>query len=217
MAARNYEAIMEHVFEFEGGYVDHPRDPGGSTNMGITIGTLRDYQGRPVSKADVKALTKAEAREIYRRRYWNPVHGDALPSGVDLCVMDSAVNSGTGRGAKWLQRAVGVEADGAIGPKTLAAVGSVPAATIINRMCDDRMDFLRGLKTWPTFGKGWTRRVKAVRQRALVMAESKPVAAPTPRPADPVAIPKETGLPWAVVAIGVAVVAAAAAAIIIGV
>lgn len=182
MAAENFELIMDQIFRHEGGYVDHPSDPGGATNMGITIGTLRDYRGTAVTKADVRSLTKAEAREIYRKRYWDVVSGDELPSGVDLCTMDSAVNSGPSRGARWLQRAVGADPDGAVGTRTLSAVEGVEPSVIVNRMCDDRMNFLRGLKTWPTFGRGWTRRVEEVRAMALELAKAPVViTAPTPR------------------------------------
>lgn len=183
MAADNFALIMDQIFRHEGGYVDHPRDPGGATNMGITFATLRDYRGKDITKADVKSLTKTEAHEIYRKRYWEPVSGDELPSGVDLCVMDSAVNSGPSRGARWLQRAVGAKADGKIGTMTLAACEGIEPATIVNRMCDDRMNFLKGLSTWGTFGRGWTRRVEEVRAMALELAKAPvTIAIPTQRP-----------------------------------
>lgn len=197
MSAGNFETIMDHIFRHEGGYVDHPSDPGGATNMGVTIGTLRDYRGAAVTKDDVRNLTKAEAREIYRKRYWDLISGDELPSGIDLCTMDSAVNSGPSRGAKWLQRALGVKADGRIGTVTLAAAESAEAAVIIERMCDDRMDFLRSLSTWGTFGIGWTRRVEAVRSLALTLAKDAPE--PVARPAQPISpeeIHKTNNEPW---------------------
>lgn len=185
MAAENFDRIMDEIFRHEGGYVDHPSDPGGATNMGITIGTLRDWRGRAVTKQDVRSLTKAEAGEIYRKRYWDAVCGDELPSGVDLCAMDSAVNSGPSRGARWLQRAVGADADGKIGTKTLAAADAADPITTVQRMCDDRLAFLKGLGTWGTFGRGWARRVESVRSEALALARdsaSVVVPAPTPRP-----------------------------------
>jgi lysozyme family protein len=195
MAAQNFETIMDHVFRYEGGYSDHPSDPGGATQMGITIGVLGEYRGKPVTKAEVKALTKEEARAIYRKRYWDVISGDELPSGVDLVTMDSAVNSGPGRGAKWLQRAVGVKADGQIGTATLSAIETANAVTTVERMCDDRLAFLKGLKTWGTFGKGWSRRVDDVRAAARELAEdggipltpapAAPVVQPTPAPAAP--------------------------------
>jgi lysozyme family protein len=189
MAAENFNRIMDEIFRHEGGYVDHPRDPGGATNMGITIGTLRDWRGKAVTKDDVRRLTKDEARTIYRKRYWDAVCGDELPSGVDLCAMDSAVNSGPSRGARWLQRAVGADADGQIGTKTLSAADAADPTVTVQRMCDDRLSFLKGLGTWSTFGKGWARRVESVRSLALELAAaaSAPVVVappvPTPRPA----------------------------------
>jgi len=190
MAAKNFPEIMDHIFKFEGGYVNHPSDPGGATNMGITIGTLRSFRGTAVTIADVKALKKSEAMEIYRKNYWDKISGDELPSGVDLCTMDSAVNSGPGRGAKWLQRAVGVKADGGIGTTTLSAVETADPETTIKRMCEDRMNFLKGLSTWGTFGKGWGSRVAAVEKLALKLhaeddepKENQPVpVTPAPSP-----------------------------------
>jgi len=152
---------MAEVFKHEGGYVDHPRDPGGATNLGITHLTLAAHRGRKVTKADVKALGKQEAENIYRKSYWAKVHGDHLPYGLDLVAMDGAVNSGPSRGAKWLQRGVGAKADGKIGGQTIEAARAADVGAI-ERACDARMSFLRGLKHWGTFGKGWSRRVASV-------------------------------------------------------
>ena len=167
-----FQACLAEVLKHEGGYVDHPADPGGATNMGITFATLADWRGTAITKDDVRALTVAEAGEIYRARYWQPVRGDALPSGVDLAVFDYAVNSGPGRAAKALQQALGVAQDGAIGPKTLDAAAMMPPAVVIIELCRIRMAFLRSLSTWPTFGKGWTRRVDEVEAAALKAAGS---------------------------------------------
>jgi len=163
----DFEQAVKIVLEHEGGYVNHPSDPGGATNMGITIATLSDWRGRPVTKQDVRNLTVAEAGEIYRARYWQPIRGDALPPGVDLAVFDFAVNSGPSRSVSTLQRIVGVAQDGIVGPATLAAVARMPAASVILGLCDARMAFLRSLSTWGTFGKGWTARVNDVRTAAL--------------------------------------------------
>lgn len=195
----NFDACMAHIFASEGGYVDHPSDPGGATNMGITIGTLSQWRGRKVTKAEVKALTKDEAARIYAARYWKPVCGDDLPDGLDLLAFDGAVNSGPSRGAKWLQQALGVTADGKIGPKTIAAAQSTYAPAAIQRAVAFRLAFLRGLKTWPTFGKGWTARMQRLEAAALAMADHKPVAAPvTPKPAPPRDDPQAFGLAWLV-------------------
>lgn len=182
MSAANFNAVMEHVFREEGGYVDHPKDPGGATNMGITHITLSEYLGHPVTKADVKALTKAEARKIYEARYWKPTKCDDLPAGVDLIMMDGSVNSGIGRGPKWVQSALGVAADGKVGPATIAAANKANPTVIINKACDARLVFLKALKTWPTFGKGWQSRVDRVRKAALEMAKAPTYVAPSTPP-----------------------------------
>lgn len=158
---------LEEVLKSEGGYVDHPADPGGATNLGITLATLSEWRGRTVSKADVKALTVAEAGEIYRAKYWRAVRADELPAGLDLALFDCGVNSGPGRAVKLLQAALGVAQDGLLGPRTLAAVRSAKAADLVNGHCDARLAFLRGLATWPVFGKGWAARVERVRKAAL--------------------------------------------------
>ena len=166
-----FAACVAEVLRHEGGYVDHPRDPGGCTNRGITRRTLEGWRREPASCADVRALTEAEARAIYRVQYWNGVHGDELPAGIDLVAFDAAVNSGRRRAALWLQQALGVTADGVIGPRTLrAARGVNDRATVIGRACDLRLAFLRSLDTWPDFGRGWSRRVREVRAAALAMA-----------------------------------------------
>ncbi len=155
MSRKNYDACLAHVLKWEGGYVDHPKDPGGATNHGITRATLADFRGKPVSKADVKALTKNEAGRIYRFRYWNKLHGDDLPQGLDLVALDGGVNSGPSRGAKWLQKGLGVAADGDIGRETIgAALNARETVAVIQKACAARMGFLRKLRTWSTFGRG---------------------------------------------------------------
>lgn len=165
-----FDACLIEVLKHEGGYVDHARDPGGATNKGITLATLRDWRGAAVTKADVMALTTAEAGKIYRARYWNAVKGDQLPPGVDLAVFDYAVNSGPGRAARDLQAILGVAVDGAIGPKSLAAVGRTGGVTLIIELCDRRRKFLRSLASYSTFGKGWERRVDEIEAAALKVA-----------------------------------------------
>jgi lysozyme family protein len=182
---RNFERSLSLVLKHEGGFVDHPRDPGGATNLGVTIGTARrlgiDVDGDgDTDIVDIKKLRTTDAAKVYRHEYWNKVAGDKLPDGVDYAVFDFAVNSGVSRASKYLQRAVGVKTDGEIGPVTIAAAKARPAAEVIEFICDSRMDFLRDLKTWPTFGKGWTRRVAGVRAEALKLAKQPPKPDPKP-------------------------------------
>jgi len=165
----NFEMALAYVLEHEGGYVNHPRDPGGATNKGVTQAVYDGYRkmrGRGVQS--VKFISEEEVRAIYKFQYWDRVQGDMLPAGVDYAVFDFAVNSGVGRASKYLQAVVGTAQDGIIGARTVAAITS-PVATI-NALCDRRMGFLRNLKTFLTFGRGWTRRVQGVRAHALEMA-----------------------------------------------
>lgn len=166
----NFEACLKHVLQFEGGFVDHPHDPGRATNRGITIATYRAWKpGATVEQ--LKRITDKEVAEIYRAWYWQPIRGDDLPPGLDLVAFDAAVNSGPSRGAKWLQQALGTHADGKIGPMTISAAGRQYGPAVIQRACAIRMAFLRSLGTWGTFGRGWERRVNSTEALALSMAE----------------------------------------------
>ena len=188
MADTRFELCLAHVLRHEGGYVDHPADPGGATNMGITLKTLARW--RQVSpwwdlpKAEVKALSHGEASRIYRALYWNACRAGDLPSGLDLAVFDYAVNSGPDRAIRTLQAALGVVVDGQVGPLTIAAADKVNAARIINIICDRRLGFLRALKTFPTFGRGWTSRVASVRAAALAAAPATRSTSQGERPMD---------------------------------
>jgi lysozyme family protein len=166
----NFFKSLEMVLKHEGGFVDHPDDPGGATNKGITHKTYSDFLGRPLEDVDeLKNIPEEHVQLIYKQGYWDKVKGDNLPSGVDFAIFDWAVNSGPGRAAKALQKAVGATADGAIGPKTLAAVEAADAAEIIKAVADDREAFYKSLRTFNTFGKGWLRRNKETRDFALEM------------------------------------------------
>lgn len=170
---KNFRAALAHVLVHEGGYVDHPLDPGGATNFGITRRTLAAWRGvrpwRKLPKSEVQALKRREVAQIYRARYWDGVLGDKLPSGVDYAVFDFAVNSGVARAANALQRVVGARPDGIIGPMSLAAVSRHHPKTIIRRLSAHRRGFLQRLRTWKTFGRGWTARVNGVLEDALEM------------------------------------------------
>ncbi|KAF0675059.1 glycoside hydrolase family 108 protein [Profundibacterium mesophilum] len=159
----NFERVHPWVLAYEGGYVDHPKDPGGATNEGITQATYDAYRRRAgLPKLAVRHLTPAERDTIYRTQYWDTVRCDDLPAGVDFAVYDFAVNSGPARAARYLQQAAGLqgrEVDGIVGLRTLAAVAAVDPVTLIGDICGARMRFLRRLSTWGTFGRGWSRRV----------------------------------------------------------
>lgn len=164
---RNFQRALKLVLKHEGGWSDHPADPGGATNKGVTLATFRRYVKADASKADLRAITDEQVATVYYRHYWAAVMAHELPSGLDYAVFDFAVNSGPGRAAKYLQAIVGAKQDGRVGPETLKAVAKHNAGTLINSLCDRRMAFLKGLKTWPTFRKGWTTRVADVREQAL--------------------------------------------------
>lgn len=165
----NFPASLEFVLHHEGGFVDHPKDPGGVTNLGCTKSTWEKWCGHPVSVDDMKNLSPHDVMPLYRQKYWDAVKGDDLPLGVDYCVFDTAINSGPGRATKFLQEAIGVTPDGLIGPITMKAIQSADAKWLIETYCAARLKFLQELATWETFGKGWERRVNEVKKHALSM------------------------------------------------
>jgi len=203
--AMTFSIILPWVLTHEGGFVNHPKDPGGATNRGVTqrvYDGFRQRMGQP--QRSVKLISEAEVEMIYRLQYWNVIQGDRLPAGLDYAVFDYAANSGPSKAAKDLQRELGVKADGVIGQITLAAVKAVEAAgkiiDLIGRLCARRMAFLRSLSTFKHFGRGWTRRVRGdlpgfqehdigVIDRAILLARSGGVvpenAIPAPAQAAP--------------------------------
>ena len=166
----NFFKSLEMVLKHEGGFVDHPEDPGGATNKGITHKTYADFLGRPLEDvSELKNIPDEHVEKIYKTGYWDRVKADELPSGVDFCTFDWAVNSGSGRAAKALQKAVQATPDGAVGPMTLAAVKDADAEEIIKAIAKEREEFYRSLRTFETFGKGWLRRNEETRDFALEM------------------------------------------------
>ena len=170
MAEADWDSCMAFVFASEGGYVDDPLDPGGATNLGITLAELSIWRHTAVTKNDVQTLGKTEAANIDRANYWNATRCSDLPPGVDLMVFDAAVNMGIVRSARFLQQAVGADQDGSIGPNTLSAVAAADTAALIASLASERMDFYHGLTTFDHFGAGWTARVQKVSALATQMA-----------------------------------------------
>lgn len=179
--ADRFDICLAFTLRQEGGYVDDPADPGGATNMGITLATYREWSDDPnLADIQVKDLTLRTARAIYRSLYWNPLRADALPPGVDLSVFDMGVNAGIWRSARLLQLALGFtgdEVDGSIGPETLAAVDRFNAQTLVNNLADRQAAYYRSLVDFPTFGTGWLNRTEARRDAALAMIEGEPTTA----------------------------------------
>ena len=165
----NFAEALQKLLVHEGNFVNHPKDPGGMTNLGVTKAVWEEWVGHPVDEKQMKALTPVIVAPLYRAKYWDKIKGDDLPTGVDYVVFDAAVNSGPGRAAKWLQACVGVEPDGGIGPKTLAAVDAFEG-DLVEDYGKRRLSFLMDLPHWPTFGKGWSRRVAEVQKTGLDMA-----------------------------------------------
>ncbi len=157
---RNFARALALVLKSEGGWSDNPADPGGATMKGVTLANFRRYVKADASKADLRKISDEQVGTVYRRFYWDAVAGAELPGGLDYAVFDFAVNSGPGRAAKYLQAIVGAAQDGRIGPATLSAVQARPAGAVIDALCDARLAFLRRLPTWPTFGRGWSERVR---------------------------------------------------------
>lgn len=151
----NFDTAFDRILSHEGGYSNHPDDPGGETMWGVTIAVARanGYTG------PMRSMPRETAKAIYRSQYWDKVQADRMPFPVAFQVFDAAVNHGAAQAAKLLQRAAGVADDGIIGPKTLAAVASRNAAVILLLFNAEREQFYTDLKTWPSFGKGWSRRV----------------------------------------------------------
>ena len=151
----DFDLAFDRLIGHEGGYVNHPQDPGGETNWGITLRTARG-EGYTGSMRD---LTREQAREIYRTAYWQRARCDEYDGAIAFQVFDAAVNHGIGNAVRFLQRAAGVADDGVMGPVTMAAIKAMSVTDVIARFNAARLIFYTNLSTWPTFGKGWARRV----------------------------------------------------------
>ncbi|MBS0536869.1 MAG: glycoside hydrolase family 108 protein [Proteobacteria bacterium] len=182
MASKNFDRALACLLKHEGGYTNHPSDPGGPTNFGITIADYRKFVKRDATAADVKAMRVEQAKVIYRARYWDALACDDLPAGVDYAVFDYGVNSGIGRSGKVLRRLLGLaDATHGVTDDVIAAARATDASRLVEAICDERLRFLKSLKTWGVFGNGWGRRVAEVKAAALAMA-SPPAIAPPPAP-----------------------------------
>lgn len=147
----NFDEAFELLIGHEGGYVNHPNDPGGETKYGISK--------RAYPTEDIAGLTLERAKVIYRRDYWDRVEADSLPPEIRFDVFDVAVNSGVGTAVKMLQRASFAEADGVLGPRTRLAIKSMNPLVLFARINGARLAFMADLPTWPTFGRGWAKRI----------------------------------------------------------
>jgi len=169
----NFIQCLAETLKWEGGFSNHPDDPGGATNFGVIQERYDEYnkdRGQPAKS--VKKITKAEVDDIYKRYYWDKVVADSLPSGVDLVVFDFGVNSGPSRAVKYAQKLVGTDEDGVMGPVTIKAIQELSPDLFIRKYMDQRESYLRGLKTFPVFGKGWLRRTTGIRAKGLSLAST---------------------------------------------
>ena len=166
----NWDDSFAAVLKHEGGFVNHPKDPGGMTNLGVTQRAWEGYVGKPVDEAFMRKLTPEVVKPFYKAMYWDKIKGDQLPAGVDYAAYDLAVNSGVGRAAKMLQQIAGVLVDGSLGPKSMGAIRECDPEQMAESLCDMRLEFLKRLPTFETFGKGWSRRVSEVKAKATEMA-----------------------------------------------
>ena len=164
--SNKFSEALEVILHHEGGYVNHPKDPGGETNLGVTKRVYEDFGGTK----DMKDLTHEDVEPIYKKNYWDRVKGDDLPEGLDLMIFDFAVNAGTGRAAKFIQRLVNTTVDGGIGPNTLGKIKEYVVTYGIEETITSyalmRQNYYESLSTFDTFGRGWTRRVSEVTEKA---------------------------------------------------
>lgn len=166
-----FAVCLRESLKWEGGWSNHPQDPGGATMRGViqrVYNGYRDGQGLP--RRSVRLIEEHELQEIYRRNYWEAIRGSELPPGIDLAVLDFCINSGPGQAVKSLQRVLGLPRDGHLGAATMAAINRTDPADLVARYLSERERFLRALKTFPVFGKGWINRTTGIRSAALLMA-----------------------------------------------
>lgn len=183
MSAPDYDECLSRLLVHEGGYTNDAADPGGPTNFGITIADYRHYKKPNATAADVKAMRLDDAKAIYRAKYWTALNCDALPPGVDDSIFDYGVNSGIARAGKVLRQLVGLStADWHVTQDVLGAIAHRDPRALVNAINDERLAFLKSLKTWPAFGTGWSRRVSEVRAFSLSLVNS-PITVAQPRPA----------------------------------
>lgn len=184
-----FAACLSEVLQQEGGYSDNPKDPGGATNLGITRKTLAGWRKVTpwwkLAKDEVKNLQRPEAGDIYRALYWDTCGAGEAPAGLDLALFDYAVNSGPATAVKSLQRELRVKADGIFGTLTRSALETRLAeagiGALIDALCGQRLGFLGRLAGFAVFGRGWTRRVQAIRAAARASAGLSPSSTPLER------------------------------------
>lgn len=169
----NWDRCLTELLKIEGGYVNHPEDPGGRTNLGVTQRTWEAWVGRAVTEEEMMSLTKEDVGPLYMANYWTPMKCSIMYSGLDFVLFDMAVNAGPGRTTKIIQEVVGATVDGDFGPETEESIhayeGIYGVKHLIERFQEERLNFYKSLSTFKTFGRGWTRRVEKSTEFALGM------------------------------------------------
>ena len=165
----NFDDALKAILKHEGGYVNHPKDPGGMTNLGVTKKVWEAWVGKAVDEKEMRALTPEVVGPMYKKKYWDAVKADEMPDGLDYLMFDFAVNAGPRRAIKTMQKAVGTTPDGAIGPKTMSALKSADQGALVAKFSAEKEAFYRSLPTFGTFGKGWLRRVAEAKTHAETM------------------------------------------------
>jgi lysozyme family protein len=151
----NFDESFTRLLGHEGGYSNHPNDPGGETMWGVTVAVAR-ANGYVSAMRD---MPEAVAKGIYHRQYWEPIRADELPPALRYAVFDAAVNSGNVQAVKWLQRAIGAVDDGRVGPQTIMMARAAHPDAALRRMLAQRLRFMTDLRNWPSFARGWARRI----------------------------------------------------------
>jgi lysozyme family protein len=173
----NFEIALKHLLKSEGGFTNDRRDPGnslpdgraGCTMLGVTQASWEAFIGKRTTQEKMQQLTPEDVAPIYRKKYWDVIRGDDLPSGLDYLMFDFAVNAGCGRAIKVMQSALGVAVDGVIGRITMQAINESDPESLIDVFSDSKEEYYRSLKTFETFGKGWTKRIAEVKTHAITM------------------------------------------------
>jgi lysozyme family protein len=229
----SYREVMKHIRYSEGGYSNHPKDPGKATMAGVTQAVYNSYRNNKGQfNREVRLITEDEIADIYRTRYWNKICGDQLPAGVDYAVMDAGVNSGVSRAGEWLQQSINdlipqgkITVDKDIGPTTIRMARACDPAKLVNRICDRRLSTIRGFTSlWKTFGGGWTNRIEGekdskgirrggVRQWAIAMTTKSAISEPGKPVSPPLAPDTQGKKETSPLAILVAILGAAAFAV----
>ena len=166
----NFDTALKNVLESEGGWSDIPYDPGGATMKGITLSVYQTWKRNPhITKEQLRVIPDEDVYNLYKELYWDKIHGDDLPSGIDYIVFDSSVNMGVGRAIKLIQEAAGVASDGVLGSQSLAAIKAADPKQLIEKFSQLKEEFYKSLKTFPVFGKGWLNRVAEVKERSELL------------------------------------------------